>query len=176
MPPPSTFPAVLRELLRTHQAFLSYAAKHAYALDLTLPQLDVIITLGNTEGLSHKTLGEKTLITKGTLTGVVGRMEDKGLVERVPSSKDGRSQTVRLTAAGSALYESAFPEHLRYLERIFKDYAEEDVTMLQSALLKLRKAVGAASCNEGGEMADEPGRWCATVKDVCRRRECIDLE
>lgn len=177
MPPPATFPSVLRELLRTHQAFLSYAAKHAYALDLTLPQLDVIITLGNTQGLSHKTLGEKTLITKGTLTGVVGRLEEKKLVERVPSPSDGRSQIVRLTEAGTSLYESAFPEHLSYLERIFKGYAEEDVTMLQSALLKLRKAVSAASCQESEERSDESSRWCATIKDVCKHHhESPDLE
>jgi len=177
MPPPATFPSVLRELLRTHQAFLSYAAKHAYGLDLTLPQLDVIITLGNTQGLSHKTLGEKTLITKGTLTGVVGRLEEKKLVERVPSPSDGRSQIVRLTEAGTSLYESAFPEHLSYLERIFKDYAEEDVTMLQSALLKLRKAVSAASCQKKEELSDESSRWCATIKDVCKHHhESPDLD
>ena len=32
---------------------------------------DIIVTLGNTPGLSFKELGQRTLITKGTLTGVV---------------------------------------------------------------------------------------------------------
>lgn len=168
MPSPPAFPTVLRELLRTHQAFLSYAAKHVHALDLTLPQFDVIITLGNTKGMSHKTLGEKTLITKGTLTGVISRLEDKGLVQRVPSEKDGRSQLVRLTEAGNALYESAFPEHLSHLERIFKDYAPEDVTVLESTLLKLRKAVSTAPSGQGGETSDNIGGWCANIKDVCK--------
>lgn len=39
----TTFPTVLRELLRTHQSFLSYAASHVNKLDLTLPQFDVLV-------------------------------------------------------------------------------------------------------------------------------------
>ena len=34
---------------------------------LTHAQFDIIATLGNTPGMSYKELGDKTLITKGTL-------------------------------------------------------------------------------------------------------------
>jgi DNA-binding MarR family transcriptional regulator len=151
----STFPTVLRELLRTHQTFLSYAASHVHTLDLTLPQFDIIITLGNTAGMTFKKLGEKTLITKGTLTGVISRLEDKGLVQRVASETDGRSQIVRLTAAGDALYERTFPEHLTFIYRIFNDYSPEDIATLEATLLRLRKAVIAARSDESEPLADE---------------------
>lgn len=137
----ATFPSVLRQLLRTHQAFLAYAALHVNKLDLTLPQFDVIITLGGTPGMPYKKLGEKTLITKGTLTGVISRLEDKGLVQRVASKTDGRSQIIRLTDAGNALFESTFPEHLRFINRLFDDYAPEEVTALEADLVRLHKAV-----------------------------------
>jgi len=152
---PSTFPTVLRELLRTHQAFLAYAASHVHTLDLTLPQYDIIITLSNTAGMPFKKLGEKTLITKGTLTGVISRLEDKGLVQRVASETDGRSQIVRLTAAGESLYERTFPEHLLFINRIFNDYAPEDITALESALLRLHETVCALRSDESGKLADE---------------------
>ena len=151
----STFPTVLRELLRTHQAFLAYAASHVHTLDLTLPQYDIIITLGDTPGMTFKKLGEKTLITKGTLTGVIGRLEDKGLVQRVASETDGRSQIVRLTAAGEALYESTFPEHLVFINRIFNDYSPEDVENLEAALLRLHETVTTLRSNGSGKLADE---------------------
>jgi DNA-binding MarR family transcriptional regulator len=151
----STFPTVLRELLRTNQAFLAYAATHVHSLDLTLPQYDIIITLGDTPGMTFKKLGEKTLITKGTLTGVIGRLEDKGLVQRVASETDGRSQIVRLTAAGEALYESTFPEHLVFINRIFNDYSPEDVKNLEAALLRLHETVTALRSNGSGTLADE---------------------
>jgi len=154
MKPSTTFPTVLRELLRTHQAFLSYAASHVQKLDLTLPQFDVIITLGNTPGMPYKKLGEETLITKGTLTGVICRLEDKGLVHRVASEKDGRSQIIRLTEAGNALFERTFPEHLLFINRLFNDYSPEDIAILEAVLVRLREAVIAAR-SDGSEKFDE---------------------
>ena len=117
MSPPTEFPCVLSELVRTNQAFLNYAAIHAYTLELTLPQLDIILTLGHAFGMTFKRLGEKTLITKGTLTGIINRMEHKGLVQRIASKTDGRSQIVRLTTAGQTLFEQAVPEHLDYVNQ-----------------------------------------------------------
>lgn len=137
----STFPSVLRELLRTHQAFLAYAASHVHTLDLTLPQYDILITLGDTSGMTFKKLGEKTLITKGTLTGVISRLEDKGLVQRLASETDGRSQVVRLTAAGEDLYQRSFPEHLVFINRIFDDYSPEDIVNLEDSLRRLHQTV-----------------------------------
>jgi DNA-binding MarR family transcriptional regulator len=151
----STFPSVLRELLRTNQVFLSYAASHVCTLDLTLPQYDIIITLGDTSGMTFKKLGEKTLITKGTLTGVIGRLEDKGLVQRVASETDGRSQIVRLTAAGEDLYERTFPEHLLFINRIFNDYSPEDTVNLEDALRRLHETVTALRSNGNGTLTDE---------------------
>lgn len=168
MSTPSTFPIVPRELLRTHQVFLSYAARHVHKFDLTLPQFDVIITLGSSPGMSPKKLGEKTLITKGTLTGVINRLEAKGLVQRIASKKDGRSQIIRLTEAGNDLYENAFPEHLTYIQRIFKDYSPEDFSNLETVLLQLRKAVVVARCRAGGELVDEASGWCTKIKGVCK--------
>lgn len=144
---PSTFPSVLRELARTHQVFLAYAATHVHTLDLTL-------TLGNTAGMSFKQLGEKTIITKGTLTGVINRLEDKGLVQRMASKTDGRSQIVRLTEAGAALFKRAYPEHLEFIYRIFNDYSPEDIATLEAALVRLREAVTAARGGKGEESAD----------------------
>jgi len=155
MKTPTTFPTVLRELLRTHQAFLSYAASHVHKLDLTLPQFDVIITLGNTSGMPYKKLGEETLITKGTLTGVINRLEDKGLVQRGASETDGRSQIIRLTEAGNALFERTFPEHLQFINQLFNNYSPEDISTLEAVLVRLREAVIAARSEGGEKLADE---------------------
>lgn len=152
---PTTFPTVLRELLRTHQAFLSYAASHVQKLNLTLPQFDVIITLGNTPGMPYKKLGEETLITKGTLTGVISRLEDKGLVQRVASETDGRSQIIRLTEAGNALFERTFPEHLQFINRLFNDYSPEEIATLEAVLRRLGNAVITARSDGSAELTNE---------------------
>ena len=146
--PPSLFLPLLRELAGAYQAFEMYSSAHIRTLDLTPPQFDIVATLGNTPGMSPKELGEKTLITKGTLTGVVDRLADKGLVRRVASASDGRSQTVQLTAQGEDLFARIFPAHLAYMERAFAPLAPDEVAGITAGLQRLRQAFAAAHSGE----------------------------
>lgn len=126
----------MRELVRTYQAFASYDAAGYRDVDMTVPQADVIFTLGNTDGLTFKEIGEKTLITKGTLTGVIDRIEKKGLVTRVPCPDDRRCTRVVLTRKGKALFEREFPRQIAYLKNRFDRLSEADQ---RSALRSLKK-------------------------------------
>lgn len=83
---------------------------------LTPAQFDIIATLGNTEGMNFRELGEKTLITKGTLTGVVDRLAAMKLVRRVAGQSDRRTMRVELTKKGMALFEQAHPAILHELQ------------------------------------------------------------
>lgn len=131
------FLRVLRELARCYQAFESYSARHIRSLGLTPCQFDIVATLGNTDGMTFKQLGEKTLITKGTLTGVVDRLEAKRQVRREASSADGRSQIVKLTARGETLFARVFPEHLDHLKAAFTGYTAAELQEAQSVLRRL---------------------------------------
>lgn len=101
-------PAV-RELARCYQAFERYSSAHIRTVGLTAPQFDVIATLGNTAGMAPKELSERTLITKGTLTGILDRLEAKRMLRRSRSKIDGRSQVIELTAKGQAVLPKYFP-------------------------------------------------------------------
>jgi DNA-binding MarR family transcriptional regulator len=135
-----TFLSTLRELARCYQAFESYSAHHIRGLGLTPAQFDIVATLGNTEGMSFKDLGEKTLITKGTLTGVVDRLAAQGLVQRVASSRDGRSQIVQLTEDGNALFQRIFPDHLAHLGKVFHHIDDAELARTETALRQLRQS------------------------------------
>jgi DNA-binding MarR family transcriptional regulator len=135
---------MLRELARCYQAFESYAAAHIRQLGLTLPQFDILVTLGNAGGLTPKVLGERTLITKGTLTGVIDRLEEKRLIERIPSAEDRRSQIVTLTKQGERVFQQVFPQHLAYIRRAFRDFKDDDYQRIEGALRDLRDAFSTA--------------------------------
>jgi MarR family 2-MHQ and catechol resistance regulon transcriptional repressor len=128
------FLPLIRELARCYQAFESYSSRHVRSLGLTSSQFDIIATLGNTEGMSFKQLGEMTLITKGTLTGVVDRLAAKRLVRRVASSQDGRSQIVQLTDAGQKMFERIFPAALDHLGKVFADMSASEMDNAQIVL------------------------------------------
>ena len=142
--PQKSFIPVLRELARAYQEFESFSAGHIRTLGLTPSQFDIVATLGNTAGMSFKELGEKTLITKGTLTGVVDRLEAKSLVRRIASPSDGRSQTVQLTRKGETLFAKVFPAHLDHVGQAFAAFSQADLDSMQDALQRLRTALSAA--------------------------------
>jgi len=146
---PSTFLPLLRELASAYQAFEVYSSVHIRALNLTPPQFDIVATLGNTPGMSPKELGEKTLISKGTLTGVVDRLTGKGLVRRIASPSDGRSQIVQLTPKGKKLFARIFPAHLSHMRRAFAQLLPEELVGMTAGLRRLREAFTAAHGAEG---------------------------
>ena len=108
-------------------------------MGLTPPQFDIIATLGNTQGMTATELGEKTLITKGTLTGVVDRLAGRGWVERVAHESDGRSQIIRLTQAGEGLFAKVFPAHLAHMNACFAGVPAAEHARWQTALRALEQ-------------------------------------
>ena len=132
------FLPLLRELSRTYQAFEVYSSAHVRMLGLTPAQFDIVVTLGNTAGMTASELGEKTLITKGTLTGVVDRLVDKKLVRRVAMPSDGRCQIVQLTKQGEKLFARIFPAHLAHMERAFAQLTQKELTVMTENMHRLR--------------------------------------
>ena len=128
----------LRLLAEAYQAFERLSGRHVRELGLTPAQFDIVATLGNTAGMSFRELGERTLITKGTLTGVVDRLEARGIVERVANDLDRRSVTVRLTAAGSREFRRVFEPHIAHCKRGFSGYGARDLAALEAQLTRLR--------------------------------------
>lgn len=126
----------LKQLVQCYQLYEKLANQHFAELGLTSSQFDIIATLGNTEGMSCKELGEKTFITKGTMTGVLDRLECKGVLTRCPVQGDRRLYLIKLTDEGQALFEKVFPLHLEHMKQYFDHMGEETVKQLGSACEK----------------------------------------
>jgi MarR family 2-MHQ and catechol resistance regulon transcriptional repressor len=131
----------VRLLAECLQGFERFSGESVRPTGLTHAQFDIVATLGNTPGMSYKELGERTLITKGTLTGVIERLEQKGLVARERSSDDKRSFFVRLTPAGDELFRVVFPQVIAHGKRLFSGYDAADFDALEQALGKLRLSI-----------------------------------
>lgn len=74
---------------------------------LTLQQMHTLEILGIHDALRMKDLAERMGVTTGTLTVMIDRLEQAGLVRRVPNEQDRRSIFIELTAEGR----SHFKEH-----------------------------------------------------------------
>jgi MarR family transcriptional regulator, 2-MHQ and catechol-resistance regulon repressor len=135
-----SFLPVIRELATTYQAFSAYSEAHIRQFDLTPAQFDVIATLGNTNGMCMGELGEKTLITKGTLTGVIDRLIHKQLVDRETPAENRRSVLVKLTPAGQEVFDRVFPAHIAHLKDRFDKLDASELELLKVLLSRLRQA------------------------------------
>ena len=131
----------IRLLAECMQGFERFSSDFVRQYGLTHAQFDIIATLGNTCGMSYKELGQKTLITKGTLTGVVDRLEQKGLVIRERCNKDKRSYFVRLSCEGEHVFHDVFPKLTKQGQRLFDGYTEDDFMRLETTLAGLKHAI-----------------------------------
>ncbi|MFL6657957.1 MAG: MarR family winged helix-turn-helix transcriptional regulator [Massilia sp.] len=135
----------VRLLAECLQGFERMSGESVRRLGLTHAQFDIIATLGNTPGMTHKELGEKTLITKGTLTGVIERLEAKGLVARSRCLNDKRAFYVALTEEGEQTFADVFPIVIAQGQQMFAAYGEADFEALEAPLRKLKQLIATHS-------------------------------
>lgn len=140
-PDKEPFLRVLRPLVEAYFAFLRKDERHIRSLGLTPAQFDVVATLGDTEGMTCTELSNKTLITKGTLTGVLDRLEKMGLIERHYTAEDRRQIIIRLTRKGVECFQRVFPNQIYYLKPYFeKALSRSDMEALRGLLLRLKES------------------------------------
>lgn len=133
------FLMVLRPLAEAYLAFIRESDRHTERMGLTGGQFDVIATLGDTEGMSCRELSEKTLVTKGTLTGVLDRLERKELITGNQDPSDRRIRIVRLTSKGEELFRKVFPAQIAHLKPFFeRALTVEEMMVMRRLLIRLR--------------------------------------
>ncbi|MCK7544225.1 MarR family transcriptional regulator [Marinobacter bryozoorum] len=88
-------------------------------LDLTYPQYLVMLVLWEAAAANERmrvsAIGERLRLDSGTLTPLLRRLEQRGLVSRRRSAEDERVVTVALTGAGEAMQEQAREVPVRLL-------------------------------------------------------------
>lgn len=133
--------SLLDELARCFKTFELLSGRQIRALGLTPPQFEVITALGESGDMHCAALGEITLISKGTLTGVLDRLQQKGWITREPAPADRRSILVRLTPQGQSLYSQlATMPHVHFqstLDTLGPDFTQN----LSTQLRQLRHAL-----------------------------------
>jgi MarR family 2-MHQ and catechol resistance regulon transcriptional repressor len=133
------FTNLMSELARAHHRLSLFEAEiHRQAgSGLTTPQAKVIFCLGNTEGLTCSDITDQTLITKGTLTGVIDRLEQKGLVQRWSDAQDGRKIIVDLTSAGKKVFKREYPRFVKKIQPRFDELSERNRKLATTLLGKI---------------------------------------
>ena len=114
----------------------AFAAQH----DLDRGQGDVLFTLrraGAPYRLSPTTLAESLLVTSGTMTNRLDRLEKRGLIRRLPNPNDRRALDIELTDEARELVDRLIGEHVANEQQMLEPLSESERKQLVRITRKL---------------------------------------
>lgn len=90
-------------LNKTQNAVLIHFRKKLAEYNVTPVQYAVLKCLWQEDKLSPKQIAQEIALDASTITGILGRLENKNLIRRTPSNTDRRTLIIELTEEGRAL-------------------------------------------------------------------------
>jgi DNA-binding MarR family transcriptional regulator len=113
--------------------------------EVTLPRFDLMAQLDKSpEGMTLGELSRRMMVSNGNITGLVERLVELGLVDRVPHPTDRRAAVVRLTEAGRLSFAAMAERHGDWIASLFAAMAPDDMRMLMRLLGRMKQSVRAA--------------------------------
>jgi DNA-binding MarR family transcriptional regulator len=111
---------------------------------LKLGEFDVLATLrraGPPFQLNPSELAKAMMLSSGAMTNRLDRLEEQGLVARLPDPSDRRGTIVALTDEGRARIDAAVESHVRNEERLLSALSAKEQDQLDAILKKLLAAL-----------------------------------
>lgn len=126
-------------LWKAARAVEAYAEKSISELEMCGSDFAVLEALLHKGPLPVNEIGKKVLLTSGSITVAVDRLETKRLVERRAHGTDRRARIVHLTKAGRKLITRVYADHAADMERL----ASASLTRTErKTLISLLKKIG----------------------------------
>jgi len=151
----------------------SIAQRNVEGLGICLSDFGVLEALLHKGPLPVNALGAKVLLTSGSMTAAVDRLERRSLVKRQGDPQDRRTRIVHLTARGRRMIRAMFAEHQQAMERAVSALNPKERAMLLVLLRKLGR--GGEGLQGAERLLSEPGRKAAPaaldVRESKRRRK-----
>jgi MarR family transcriptional regulator, organic hydroperoxide resistance regulator len=140
----------MRLLWAVDHGLQSTSKRMESTLGLTGPQRLVLRLVGRFPGITAGRLAQIMHVHPSTLTGVLKRMEKRGLLERKSDPLDGRKALFALTDAGRAMDVPATGTVESAVERVLSRLSRARLQSAQEALMALAEELGGA---------DAPGEY-----------------
>lgn len=126
-------------LWKAARAIEAYAEKSVSQLEMCGSDFAVLEALMHKGPLPVNEIGKKVLLTSGSITVAVDRLEARGLVERRAHGTDRRAKIVHLTKEGRKVIARVYAGHAGDMERL----AGASLTRAErETLIRLLKKIG----------------------------------
>ena len=133
----------LYELTLLHTTLEDVLEVHFSQYGLSWPKFKALIHLYMTgdHGLIQSELGNKLLVSRANITGLIGRLEKEDLVVRRNEPSDKRVFRVCLTNRACALIQAFIPVHNSYTQKVMSILDIHEKEVLTILLRKLNKGL-----------------------------------
>lgn len=135
-------------LWKAFRAMEAEAGRSIATLGLCQSDFGVMEALLHKGPLPVKALGEKVLLTSGSMTAAIDRLERRGWVLRGDDFSDRRSRIVRLTPEGRKTIQTLFRSHERDMERAAAGLSSSE----RADLIELLRKLGKKQVKKGATM------------------------
>lgn len=125
-------------LSRSHNALFALIEKNVKSFGLTVSEFGVLEALLHKGDLPVQKLCDKVLVTSGSMTYIVNKLEKKEYVVRYQCENDARIWYVKLTEEGHNFISTIFPKHEAFLKEILSDIDYVDKKELIQGLFKVK--------------------------------------
>jgi len=112
--------------------------EEAKAHDITLPQWRALAQVATHDCISQRELADQIDADPMTVSGILDRLEKRGLVERYADPSDSRAKLARLTPAGEELFQTARKVGLAMYENAVAGLSPSEREVLKIGLEKMR--------------------------------------
>jgi len=125
------------QLIELYERLSSWEQDVVKNSGLSTPQMHTIEIVGHSGSLRMKDLAKKMGVTTGTLTVMIDRLEQQGLLKRTPHETDRRSFLIALTEKGQKLFVEHHQYHLHLTEEITATLSKEEQAQFSTVLEKI---------------------------------------
>ncbi|MDY6836735.1 MAG: MarR family transcriptional regulator [Thermodesulfobacteriota bacterium] len=132
--PPDPVKQIIYQIRRLIQARELYTKELNKKYSVTAAQLNCLLALHESGPLPLSHIAKLIMVKSSTVTGIIDRLEQKGLVERVRTSRDRRVITIQLTEAGTRLANNAPPPIQQKIMDGLKKLPKEDIERIVTGL------------------------------------------
>ncbi|MBB3113591.1 MarR family 2-MHQ and catechol resistance regulon transcriptional repressor [Paenibacillus phyllosphaerae] len=128
-------------LSKAYKTVMDHAVKDMKQHGLSPSEFTILEVLYNKGRIPLQQIGSKILVTSGSVTYNIDKLENRGLLRRVPCTDDRRVIFAEITEEGSELFDRIFPEHADVIHTITSGLTDEEKQAATELLKKLGKGI-----------------------------------
>ncbi len=126
---------------RSYNALFTKIEKHVQKYNLNSSEFGVLELLYNKGDQPIQKIADKILVTSGTITYVINKLENKGFVLRKNCEKDKRVFYASLTEEGQQFISKVFEDHVNFLDDLLSNLDDKVKNDLVTNLFALQDSL-----------------------------------